>query len=134
MLYVRWKARIPGLLNAIINSRFWVIVGSFFLSNLWNFRFEYFLSSLSLEIDIWLFQLQSYYIFLCFNLICCWNFFANPSSTLDLSSPHCIKSFLGKSLILLGMVKWLWSSGGCLNKRAMKHYCLCTFRIVGCLW
>ena len=49
---------------------------------------KYFLSSLGLEIDIWLLQLQSYFLFLFFNFVCRWKFSLNPASTLDLSSHH----------------------------------------------
>ena len=66
---VRWRARILRLLKDIIKSLFWV-VDIFFLSTSWNLIFEYFLNSLNLEIDIWLFQLQSYYLFPSINIVC----------------------------------------------------------------
>ena len=57
-----------------------VIVGSLFLPISWKFRFEYFLSSLSLEIDIWLFLLQSYYLFLCLKSYLLLKFLLKPFS------------------------------------------------------
>ena len=64
----------------LIKKKKRVIVGSLFLPISWKFRFEYFLSSLSLEIDIWLFLLQSYYLFLCLKSYLLLKFLLKPFS------------------------------------------------------
>ena len=114
--YVIWRARILGSLKAIITCIFWVIVRFLSLCTTWNFMFEYFLNSLSLEIDIWLFQLQSYYPFLRCNLVFCCNFISNSSSTLALSCHHIKRYQLGSTNTDTGMSS-TWRYGNFLKSR-----------------